>query len=288
MAFDAFLYVALGAGLVAGRFVRPPGRWVEASTLASVVVLVALLGASLDTAPAIALIATIPWAVGFAALLLGSTTGVFLLLRRAAPEPKEITPAAPGADRRFPVSAGLAAALVLGYAFGRFVAIPAAAAIPWALCALLALVGFGLRIAPHGLRRAWVPVTAAIVGAGAAAVIFAALARISLDVSLASAFAFGWYSLAGPLVAARDGAAFGLLAFLTNFVREDLTMLFSPLLGRRLRGEGLASLGGATSMDTTLYFVVGYGDADAASLALASGLVLTLLASLILPAILAA
>jgi uncharacterized membrane protein YbjE (DUF340 family) len=64
-------------------------------------------------------------------------------------------------------------------------------------------------------------------------------------------------------------------------------MLLSPLLGRRLRGEGLASLGGATSMDTTLYFVVGYGDADAGSLALASGLVLTLLASLVLPAILA-
>jgi hypothetical protein len=287
VAFDPFLYVALAAGLVAGRFARPPGRWVEGATLASVVVLVGLLGASLDAAPAIALITTIPWAVGFAGLLLGLTAGVFLLLLRAAPAGGVNPPTSPATDRRFPVSAGLASALALGYVLGRFLTIPAAAAIPWALYALLALVGFGLHLDPQGLRRAWVPVTAAIVGAGAAAAIFAEVARTSLDVSLASAFAFGWYSLAGPLVAARDGAALGLLAFLTNFVREDLTMLLSPLLGRRLRGEGLASLGGATSMDTTLYFVVGYGDADAGSLALASGLVLTLLASLVLPAILA-
>ena len=65
-------------------------------------------------------------------------------------------------------------------------------------------------------------------------------------------------------------------------------MLLSPVFGGRLRGEGLAAMGGATSMDTTLYFVTRYGDAEAGSLALASGLVLTVVASLVLPALLAA
>jgi uncharacterized membrane protein YbjE (DUF340 family) len=40
-------------------------------------------------------------------------------------------------------------------------------------------------------------------------------------------------------------------------------------------------------MDTTLYFVTRYGDRDAGSLALASGLILTVAASLIVPLVLA-
>ncbi|HLN50875.1 MAG: lysine exporter LysO family protein [Thermoplasmata archaeon] len=286
MAFDPFLYVAFGIGLVAGRFVRAPGRWIEAATLTAVVVLIGLLGASLDTVPGLTLASTIPLAIGFAGLLVGLTVGAFLLLARISPAPVP-TSTPPGPRRRFPVSVAIAAALLAGFGVGRFVTLPTGAAIPWALYALLALVGFGLRLTPKGLSRAWVPVTAAVAGAAAAAAVFGLLARTSLSVSFASAFAFGWYSLAGPLVAARDGAALGLLAFLTNFVRENLTMLLSPLLGRRLRGEGLAAIGGATSMDTTLYFVTRYGDAEAGSLALASGLVLTLTASLVLPAILA-
>jgi len=286
VAFDPFLYVAFGIGLVAGRLGRPTGRWVERATLGSVVVLLGLLGASLDTVPPITLVSTIPLAFGFAALLLGLTVGAFLGLARVAPER---APSSTTSDtaRRYSVSAGLAVALIAGFGVGRIVALPTGLAIPWALYVLLALVGLGLRLSARGLRRAWVPVAASVAGAGAAAPLFVVLSHASLSVSLASAFAFGWYSLAGPLVAARVGAALGLLAFLTNFLREDLTMLLSPVLGRRLRGEGLAAMGGATSMDTTLYFVTRYGDAEAGSLALASGLVLTLAASLLLPAILA-
>ena len=164
---------------------------------------------------------------------------------------------------------------------------PAVASIPWVLCALLALVGFDIPLKLSGLRDVWVPLTAATVGALAAAAIFAVADRLALSAALATSLAFGFYSLAGPLVASRAGALLGLLAFLTNFLREDLTMLLAPSLGRRLRGPGLAALGGATAMDTTLYFVTRYGDEDAGSLALASGLILTIAASLALPAVLA-
>jgi len=137
------------------------------------------------------------------------------------------------------------------------------------------------------LSRLWLPIAAAVGAALVSAFLFAVVAHQSLAVSLATSLAFGWYTLAGPLVAARAGAVLGLLAFLTNFLRENLTMLLSPYVGRRLRGAGLAALGGATSMDTTLYFVTRFGEAEAASLSLASGLLLTLAASLILPAVLA-
>ena len=46
-------------------------------------------------------------------------------------------------------------------------------------------------------------------------------------------------------------------------------------------------MGGASSRDTTLYFVTRFGDTDAATLALGSGLVLTVLATVLLPLVLA-
>jgi uncharacterized membrane protein YbjE (DUF340 family) len=286
--FDPFLYVAFLAGFLAGRLVRPTGPWVGRLTLVTVGVLVGLLGASLDSVPPPQLAIAIPLALGFVTLILGLTVVAYLLIDRAAPAELSPTPATtPGSGGRVPVSFLLLGALLVGYGAGRVVSVPTSSAIPWALYALLALVAFDLKLRPERLRRLWVPLTAAVAGSASAAGIFIALSGVPPSAGLATAFAFGWYTLAGPLVAARDGAVLGLLAFATNFLREDLTMLLSPVVGRRLRGEGLAAIGGATSMDTTLYFVTRYGEADAASLSLASGLVLTVAASLLLPLLLA-
>ena len=285
MAFDPWLYIAFAVGFVAGRLAPSRSPWVPRATLVTVVVLVGLLGASLDAVPWTSLVATVPVAVAFVLVILGLTTAVYLALARLRPAPVSAVPA-PGHDERLPLSLVLLASLLVGLGVGRLVAVPAEAAIPWVLYALLALVGFGIPLRLAGLRGVWVPLTAAVAGAVAAAAIFAVVDHLALGAALATSLAFGFYSLAGPLVAARAGAVLGLLAFLTNFLREDLTMILSPYVGRRLRGEGLAAWGGATSMDTTLYFVTRYGDAEAGSLALASGLVLTIAASLVLPAVL--
>ena len=286
MAFDPFLYVAFAVGLVAGRLIRPRTPWISRALVLTVIVLVGLLGASLSDVALGALAVTIPVALGFALLVLGLTAAVVLLLARTRPPP---TPAVPGTGgkERFPLSFVLVAAVVAGFGIGRAVAIPTGTAIEWALYVLLALVAFDLPLHWEGLRSVWVPLTAAVVGALAAGALFAVASGTSLTISMATVLAFGWYTLAGPLVLARAGPVLGLLAFLTNFLRENLTMVLSPVVGRRLRGEGLAALGGATSMDTTLYFVTRYGDRDAGSLALASGLILTVSASLIVPLVLA-
>jgi uncharacterized membrane protein YbjE (DUF340 family) len=286
--FDPYLYVAFLIGLLAGRVLRPHSPWVGRATLVTIGVLVGLLGASLAAVPVDRLLLTIPLSLAFAALILVLTIGAYALLIRWSPGAETTaTGPRPRTNERVPLSLLLLAALLGGYALGRVIVLPTAAAIPWALYAMLALVAFDLKLRTAALRRLWVPLTAAVAGAIAAAAVFVLLTSTSATVALATTFAFGWYTLAGPLVGARAGAVLGLLAFSTNFLREDLTMLLSPVFGRRLRGEGLVAMGGATSMDTTLYFVTRYGDADAGSLALASGLVLTVVASLVLPALLA-
>jgi uncharacterized membrane protein YbjE (DUF340 family) len=286
VSFDPFLYVAFGIGLVAGRFVRYRGPWLGRATLGTILALIGLLGASLANVPGLSLVETLPLALGYAGLILAFTAAVFLVISRrdsgtTSPLPEK------DSNPRVPLSIALLAALLLGLGLGRLVAFPFAAGIPWALYLLLGLVAFGLNLNLASLRRAWIPISAAAVGAVAAALVLTALVGTELSATLATSLAFGWYTLAGPLVAQRAGPALGLLAFMTNFLREDLTMLLSPVLGRRLRGEGIAALGGATSMDTTLYFVTRYGDPESGGLALASGLVLTVAASLLLPAVLA-
>ncbi|HTW39902.1 MAG TPA: lysine exporter LysO family protein [Thermoplasmata archaeon] len=286
MAFDPFLYVAFAIGLVAGRLISVRPAWIPRATLGTVVILVGLLGASLASVPWPTLLGTVPVAFAFAGAILGLTALFYLGLARWRPAPPALPPTAP-TDRRFPLSLLLLAALLFGLLFGHEVSVPADAAIPWVLYALLAFVGFDIPIRLSALRGVWVPLVAASLGAIGAAALFVVVLGLAPPVAFATSLAFGFYSLAGPLVLARAGATLGLLAFLTNFLREDLTMLLSPVLGRRLRGEGLTALGGATSMDTTLHFVTRYGDPEAGTLALASGLVLTVAASLVLPALLA-
>ncbi len=148
---------------------------------------------------------------------------------------------------------------------------------------MLALVAFDLNWSREGLRRLWVPLTAAVGGVVAAAAVFSAVGLLPSRIAFATGLGFGWYTLTGALVAANAGASFGFLAFLTNFLRENLTMVTSPWAGPVLGGEGMTAVGGATSMDTTLYFITRFADRDAGSLALSSGLILTIAASVLVP-----
>jgi uncharacterized membrane protein YbjE (DUF340 family) len=286
VAFDPFLYLAFGAGFGVGRVVTPPGVWVRRATLATVVVLLGLLGASLDSVGLVALIATIPFALGFAGLILGITAAVFLLLSRRAPESAP-SPSVAGSSAPVLTSLGLLGALLVGLAVGRTVSLPVNDLIEWTLYGLVALVALGVRFHRNTLRRTALPLASATIGGLLAAAVAVELGHLPVSAALATSLAFGWYSLAGPVVAAHAGAVLGLLAFLTNYLREDLTMLLAPVLGRSMHAEGLTALGGATSMDTTLYFITRFGGADGGGPAVATGLALTVAASLIVPLVLA-
>lgn len=277
---DLFIYAAFGLGLALGHLTRWRSPWVDRATVVDIVVLVFFLGTLLAALPAAHLLEAIPLALGLVGLLLAITVGLTLVLPRRAPEPGNRRPPRP-------LGAFVIGSLVVGYVVGAAVRIEGQEALTVSLYVLLALVGFNLRFSWSALRTTPTPVVSAVVGAAVSAPVFALATGISLRTAFASTFGFGFYSLAGPLVTTAIGPVAGLVAFLTNFFRENITMLSAAWVGPRIHAEGLTAMGGATTMDTTLYFVTAYGDATAGSMALASGLTLTVLASLAIPLILA-
>jgi uncharacterized membrane protein YbjE (DUF340 family) len=280
---DLLLYVSLGVGFLAGRILPHRPRWTGPATVASIFALVGLLGASLGPVAPWTLAAGVPLAALLVAVILGFTVLIAYGLRRPSPPHDGRVP---HTARGWWLSPTLLAALLVGYGIGRGTGWSYDPGITYALYVMLALVAFDLNWSREGLRRLWVPLTAAVGGVVAAAVLVSAIGLLPVRIAFATGFGFGWYTLTGALVAANAGASFGFLAFLTNFLRENLTMVTSPWAGPVLGGEGMTAVGGATSMDTTLYFVTRYGEREAASLSLASGLVLTIAASLLLPAVL--
>ena len=285
---DLYLYAAFAVGWLIGR--RWPSRhpWLARATLGSVGVLLFLLGASFRAIAPAAIEQVFPLAAAFAATALVVTAGLSVALRRRR-SVASAPPTPPSVRTRvgFPSSLLLVLALFVGYGVGRAVALPTATLLTIALAALLALVGYGVDLSLASVRHAWSPLLAATLGSLVTATFFTVLAGLDPQASFATGLGFGWYSLAGPLVAARLGATLGLFAFVANLLRELSVMLLAPYLGPRLGGEGLAAMGGATSMDTNLYFITRYGEEGSAALALATGLTLTLAASLLVPAVLA-
>ncbi|MCI4345566.1 MAG: lysine exporter LysO family protein [Thermoplasmata archaeon] len=282
MALDLYLYLAFGAGFVAGRVHHVDSIWVGFATLGTVLALLLLLGALLGSTPHSIPLILFPLAFLFALSTVLLSAGIALFWQpkdRGAPTQPARAP--PLTVILFP------AVLLLGIGVGRMSTLPFSPLVSWSLYVLLFLVAYDLRIVGSALRKVPIPIVAATSSAVIVGLAFGFIPGLSIPLSLGSAVGFGWYTLAGPLAAAQLGAAAGIFAFTSNFLRELLTMLLAPALGARVRAEGLAAMGGATAMDTTLWFVKEYGDRDAGSLALASGLVLTVAASLLVPLALA-
>lgn len=69
---------------------------------------------------------------------------------------------------------------------------------------------------------------------------------------LAIGSGFGSYSLSSIFITEMKGAELGTIALLANIMREIITLLCAPLLARWFGPLAPISVGGATSMDTTL------------------------------------
>lgn len=91
--------------------------------------------------------------------------------------------------------------------------------------------------------------------AGCAAVSLLLHHRQLMD-CLAIGSGFGYYSLSSIFITEYRGAELGTIALLANICREILTLLCAPLLARCFGKLAPISVGGATSMDTTLPIIV--------------------------------
>lgn len=182
-------------------------------------------------------------------------------------------------------------ALLAGYIIGKVFSPDFGQAYEWALYVLIFLIGvdLGMSAAPKRALKAralFLPL-ATLIGSLAGAVLASLLTHTPLKYSLAIGAGCGWYSLTGPLIA-QYSPIYGSLGFLGNLFREIFTVLFYPVLVRKLPAEPLVSIGGATTMDTTLGIIAKAGGREVALTAFVHGFILTAIAPFLIPLILGA
>ncbi|WKX27672.1 lysine exporter LysO family protein [Tatumella ptyseos] len=141
-------------------------------------------------------------------------------------------------------------------------------------CVGVDLVGF--RFGRVTRQCASVPM-AALVGYILATGLFSVFTPFSWQQSLMLGSGLGWFSLSGPMVHQLAGAQMGAIAFMTDFIRELLSIVFLYFFGRR---QPLAAVGlsGAAAMDSALPFIKQNCDTYYIPYAIFSGLLLTLAA----------
>ncbi len=105
-------------------------------------------------------------------------------------------------------------------------------------------------------------------------------ARLSIAISVA----MGWYSFIAPYVTNVAGVVYGILAFLSNLLREVFTIIIYPFIPRNIKGNAIM-IGGATTMDSTLPVIVKYGGEDLGLIAIYHGSVITLIVPVLVPLI---
>lgn len=128
------------------------------------------------------------------------------------------------------------------------------------LCALIFLVGFMIgndaeifknfkRLNRMYMLLPVMTIVGTLAGCSIAGLL---LPHRSLSECLAVGSGMGYYSLSSVLITQSKGAALGTVALLSNIVREVITLLGAPLMVRLFGPLAPISVGGATTMDTTL------------------------------------
>ena len=160
------------------------------------------------------------------------------------------------------------------------------------LCLLLFVIGIDLsqsgnavqEVRRMGPKILAVPLLIALGSIlGALAVSF--LIGLAPGYGMAIGAGFGWYSLSSVLLAPIHLGEIGVMALLANVFREMLSILLLPLVVRYFGKVAAVAPGGATTMDTTLPFVVRYAGSEMSVLAFVSGVVLSLLVIFLVPAL---
>lgn len=159
---------------------------------------------------------------------------------------------------------------VIGVLLGRFVELPGfvTANDPtlYALYVLMFLVGISIgsdkkalqALKQQNLKIILVPAATIAGTLAGSALISLVLQGRSLTDCLAVGSGFGYYSLSSIFITQYKGAELGTIALVSNIIRELITLLAAPLLVRYFGKLAPISVGGATTMDTTLPIITRY------------------------------
>ncbi|MBE9466892.1 MAG: lysine exporter LysO family protein [Bacteroidetes bacterium] len=103
------------------------------------------------------------------------------------------------------------------------------------------------------------------------------LPDLKINEVMAVGAGFGYYSLSSIFITEISGPTLGVIALLSNILREITTLLLSPFFAKYFGKLAPIASGGATSMDTTLPIIVKSSGKEYAIISVFSGIVLTIL-----------
>ncbi|MCF2564307.1 lysine exporter LysO family protein [Prevotella brevis] len=136
----------------------------------------------------------------------------------------------------------------------------------YALCCLMFCVGISIgcdtsvlksfkEVNPRLMMLPIMTILGTLAGCAAVSIL---LGHRQLTDCLAIGSGFGYYSLSSIFITQYRGAELGSIALLANISREILTLLCAPLLAKYFGRLAPISVGGATTMDTTLPIITRY------------------------------
>ncbi len=164
----------------------------------------------------------------------------------------------------------------------------------YALFILMFLVGISigadhrslLLIRKQGIRLFLLPV-ATIAGtfAGVLAVVHF-VDSLGVREGLAVGAGFGYYSLSSILITQMHSEALGVIALLSNIIREIITLIMAPAMAIYFGKLAPVSAAGATSMDTSLPIITAASGKEFSVIALFHGILLTMLVPILVTLVL--
>lgn len=101
--------------------------------------------------------------------------------------------------------------------------------------------------------------------------------RYSLKELMAVGAGYGYYSLSSIIIKNNHSDALGVVALLSNVIREIITLLLAPVIAIYFGKIAPICSGGATSMDTTLPIISRASGKEYAIPSLIHGIILTIL-----------
>ena len=136
----------------------------------------------------------------------------------------------------------------------------------YALCALMFSVGLSVGNDPQTLknfrslnpRLIFLPIMTILGTLAGSAAVSLILTHRSLTDCLAVGSGFGYYSLSSIFITEYKGAELGTIALLSNILREIIALLGASLFVKFFGRLAPISVGGATTMDTTLPIITRY------------------------------
>ena len=164
----------------------------------------------------------------------------------------------------------------------------------YALYFLMFLVGIGVGADTRSLKALksntfkifLIPLTTIIGTAIGVSLIYLIIPGLSFKEVQAVGSGYGYYSLSSIIITETYSKSLGVVALLSNVMREVITLLAAPLIAVYFGKIAPICSGGATSMDTTLPIITMASGKEYAIVSLFHGIVLTILVPFIVSLIL--